>query len=75
MLETGATTLKLSVKPVCFTLFFQVFCLQVNNGIPINSWFGDPLDEALVQLLPFLENLVDAEDVRPIIAKKFCNSE
>ncbi|RWW24429.1 hypothetical protein GW17_00011287 [Ensete ventricosum] len=53
----------------------QVFRLQVNNGIPIESWFGDPLDHALVQLLPFLETLVDAEDVRPIIAKKFSNNE
>ncbi|XP_074579616.1 uncharacterized protein LOC141836106 [Curcuma longa] len=51
----------------------QVFHLQVNNGIPIKSWFDDPSDLALVQLLPFLESLVDAEDVRPIIAKKFGN--
>ncbi|KAG6511226.1 hypothetical protein ZIOFF_029283 [Zingiber officinale] len=49
----------------------QVFHLQVNNGIPIKSWFDDPSDLALVQLLPFLESLVDADDVRPIIAKKF----
>lgn len=53
----------------------QVFRLQVNNGIPIESWFGDPLDHALVQLLPFLETLVYVEDVRPIIAKKFSNNE
>ncbi|WOK91529.1 CTD small phosphatase-like protein 2 isoform X2 [Canna indica] len=53
----------------------QVFQLQVNNGIPIKSWFDDPSDHALVQLLPFLETLVDAEDVRPIIAKKFGNKE
>ncbi|KAG6514875.1 hypothetical protein ZIOFF_025250 [Zingiber officinale] len=51
----------------------QVFQLQVNNGIPIKSWFDDPSDCALVQLLPFLETLVDAEDVRPIIANKFGN--
>ncbi|RRT83084.1 hypothetical protein B296_00001935 [Ensete ventricosum] len=53
----------------------KVFHLQVNNGIPIESWFRDPSDHALVQLLPFLETLVDAEDVRPIIAKKFSNNE
>lgn len=51
----------------------QVFRLQVNNGIPIKSWFGDPSDSALMSLLSFLETLVDAEDVRPIIAKKFGN--
>ncbi|GKA31960.1 HAD-like domain protein [Tanacetum coccineum] len=49
----------------------QVFRLQVNNGIPIKSWFSDPSDCALISLLPFLERLADAEDVRPIIAKRF----
>ncbi|KAI3498067.1 hypothetical protein L1887_33793 [Cichorium endivia] len=53
----------------------QVFRLQVNNGIPIKSWFDDPTDCALITLLPFLETLVDAEDVRPIIAKRFGNKE
>ncbi|XP_052203332.1 uncharacterized protein LOC127808767 [Diospyros lotus] len=49
----------------------QVFRLQVNNGIPIKSWFDDPSDSALISLLPFLETLVDADDVRPIIARRF----
>nr|XP_034922432.1 uncharacterized protein LOC118054816 isoform X2 [Populus alba] len=49
----------------------QVFRLQVNNGIPIKSWFSDSSDCALISLLPFLETLVDADDVRPIIAKRF----
>ncbi|XP_009765972.1 uncharacterized protein LOC107789826 [Nicotiana tabacum] len=53
----------------------QVFRLQVNNGIPIKSWFDDPSDSALISLLPFLEALADADDVRPIIAKKFGNKE
>lgn len=53
----------------------QVFRLQVNNGIPIKSWFDDPSDSALISLLPFLETLVDADDVRPIIAKRFGNKE
>ncbi|KAJ0828149.1 putative protein-serine/threonine phosphatase [Helianthus annuus] len=53
----------------------QVFRLQVNNGIPIKSWFDDPSDCALISLLPFLESLVDAQDVRPIIAKRFGNKE
>ncbi|KAL5785027.1 hypothetical protein ACOSQ2_007419 [Xanthoceras sorbifolium] len=49
----------------------QVFQLQVDNGIPIESWFGDPSDSALLSLLLFLETLVGADDVRPIIKKKF----
>ncbi|KAI3709906.1 hypothetical protein L2E82_39674 [Cichorium intybus] len=53
----------------------QVFQMQVNNGIPIKSWFNDPSDSALISLLPFLESLANAEDVRPIIAKRFGNKE
>ncbi|XP_078439628.1 uncharacterized protein LOC144709851 [Wolffia australiana] len=49
----------------------QVFRLQVNNGIPIKSWFDDPSDCALLNLLPFLETLVDVDDVRPVISKRF----
>ncbi|KQK09074.1 uncharacterized protein LOC100822852 [Brachypodium distachyon] len=49
----------------------QVFQLQVNNGIPIQSWYNDPSDEGLPQLIPFLERLAVADDVRPIISKKF----
>ncbi|CAI0452175.1 unnamed protein product [Linum tenue] len=53
----------------------QVFRLQVNNGIPIKSWFSDSSDRALLSLLPFLETLADADDVRPIIARRFGNKE
>ncbi|KAK8992481.1 hypothetical protein V6N11_048560 [Hibiscus sabdariffa] len=53
----------------------QVFRLQVNNGIPIKSWFNDPSDCDLISLLPFLETLAVVDDVRPIIAKKFGNKE
>ncbi|KAL5990029.1 hypothetical protein ACLOJK_010925 [Asimina triloba] len=53
----------------------QVFRLQVNNGIPIKSWFDDPSDCALISLLPFLETLVEADDVRLVIAKKFNNKD
>ncbi|XP_052723886.1 uncharacterized protein LOC128193806 [Vigna angularis] len=49
----------------------RVFRLHVNNGIPIKSWYWDRTDHALIDLLPFLEKLVDVDDVRPIIAAQF----
>ncbi|KAG9147253.1 hypothetical protein Leryth_017988 [Lithospermum erythrorhizon] len=49
----------------------QAFGFQVDNGIPIESWFDDPYDKELLTLLPFLESLIGVDDVRPLIAKKF----
>ncbi|XP_026429668.1 CTD small phosphatase-like protein 2 isoform X2 [Papaver somniferum] len=53
----------------------QVFQLQVENGIPIESWFGDPSDDALLSLFFFLQTLVGVDDVRPIIKKKYGSQE
>lgn len=48
-----------------------VLQLQLDNGVPIESWYDDDGDDELLKLLPFLEALVEVEDVRPSIAQKF----
>lgn len=52
-----------------------MYRLQINNGIPIKSWYDDPTDDGLITILPFLETLAVADDVRPIIGRRFGNEE
>lgn len=44
---------------------------QVDNGIPIESWFDDDNDTELLKLIGFLRCLKGAPDVRPVIRDHF----
>lgn len=49
----------------------QAFGFQLSNGIPIESWYDDAADKELLHLLDFLDCLLEADDVRPVICNTF----
>ncbi|KAK3821619.1 MAG: NLI interacting factor [Benniella sp.] len=44
------------------------YSLNRENGIPISTWIDNPDDEALLDLLPFLDALRFTKDVRSVLA-------
>jgi len=49
----------------------QAYGYQVDNGIPIISFFENENDQELLKLLPFLRTVLHCGDVRPLIQKRF----
>ena len=47
------------------------FSMQVNNGIPCIPFFENKQDTELRDLLPFLQQLYDVPDVRPVLKNYF----
>jgi TFIIF-interacting CTD phosphatase-like protein len=48
------------------------YAAQLDNGIPITKWVGDPKDRALVKLKDYLiRHLKDAKDVRVVIREHY----
>ena len=45
------------------------YLYQPNNALPIKSWFSDPQDCELMELVPVLEYLADVDDVTQALAK------
>ena len=46
---------------------YMAICIYLDNAIPIKSWFSDPSDTALLDLLPVLDALRFVSDVRSIL--------
>jgi len=49
----------------------HAFGYQVDNGIPIESWFDDQSDTELLKLEQFLGTLHGVDDVRTVVRNKF----
>lgn len=45
----------------------MAYCLQPENAVPIKSWFDDPNDNELLDLIPILEALTKVKDVREVL--------
>jgi len=46
------------------------YMFQPDNAIPITSWFNDKSDRQLLELLPFLDSLLEIDDVSTALAQK-----
>jgi len=51
------------------------FCAQLNNGISVPVYRGNESDNALFQIVPFLKDLANSDDVRKIIRQTFYISD
>ncbi|CAG9326489.1 unnamed protein product [Blepharisma stoltei] len=47
------------------------FAFQLDNGIPILSWFNDPEDRELCNLVTLLDELNSAPDIRPALKASY----
>lgn len=60
----GRSLSKLAIldnSPACYSL-------HPHNAISVNSWFNDPNDTELLDLLPYMEKIAAASDIRLLIS-------
>ena len=43
------------------------YIFHPNNAVPVSSWFNDPHDTELTDLVPFLADLASTDDVRGVL--------
>ncbi|KAF7315380.1 FCP1-like proteiny domain-containing protein [Mycena indigotica] len=58
-------------RPIADTIILDnspaSYIFHVNNAVPVSSWFNDPHDVELTDLIPFLADLANVPDVRGIL--------
>ena len=47
------------------------FAYQLDNGIPIITWYDDPYDNELQKITDYIKSLADVSDVRDRNREKF----
>ncbi|ORY46160.1 hypothetical protein LY90DRAFT_14514 [Neocallimastix californiae] len=58
-------------KTIIIDNSIYAFGYQLENGIPITSWYSDKNDKELLCVLEFLQTLIEANDVRPYLKEKY----
>lgn len=43
------------------------YIFHTANAVPVSSWFNDPHDSELIDLIPFLEDLATVDDVTDVL--------
>jgi RNA polymerase II subunit A small phosphatase-like protein len=58
-------------RPIADTIILDnspaSYIFHPNNAVPVSSWFNDPHDAELTDLIPFLADLTSVPDIRPIL--------
>ncbi|KAJ3713284.1 HAD-like domain-containing protein [Lentinula raphanica] len=58
-------------RPIADTIILDnspaSYIFHPNNAVPVSSWFNDPHDTELTDLVPFLRDLGEVDDVRGVL--------